>query len=614
MEISDTSRQRNSSALRPVASIVLSAFMLATLIGVAIPPANQKPKIGPNPRIAPAIPRVKRIPELVFLEKANSLSRAEGQDYMVVTGDVEFSKGGMRMYTDSAHYYDTDGSFNAFGNVRMVQGDTLFVYADELNYDGMTEMAYLFGFNGKPVRLINRDVKLETDVFTYDMPNNLGYYNTGGVLTDKQNRLESQEGEYSPDTKEANFYTNVILTSKRPNDELRMVGEALYYNTATHIAEFNEPTVITNKDGRIDSNEGIYNTETRIAELFAHSIVTTSRGSTLEGDTLFYDRKAGWGEAYGNMALVDTAKCAVLYGDYGFYNEITDSAFVTGHALGKEYSRGDTLFIHGRYLTMVRNIVPVKQNDDLQKETDSTDSLSTIATQPEEEVMDTTHTIRAWPRVRFFRSDMQGLCDSLVFTQTDTIVRLFHHPIVWSEERQIFGNLIEVHLNDSTVDYARLPDFGFMAQQIEGDFFNQLSGKNMEAWFTDGNIDRTLITGSVEGIVFPEENDSTINKLVNFQTANLEGWFKDENLDRLKMWPQTDGEAIPLYLAKYADLHLPKFNWYTGLRPESPMDVLIIPAEMETLMSDRPIKEIKWRKEDEAQPESTETDEPEDNN
>lgn len=576
-------------------------------------------------KIAPAIPTAKRNPQLVFLEHADELLRKDGDPYMILVGNVEFSKGGMRMYTDSAHYYDADGSFNAYGNICMQQGDTLFIYADELNYNGLTEVADLFGYNGKPVRLINRDVKLETDIFTYDMYEELCFYTTGGVLTDRDNRLESIRGEYSPSTKEANFYDNVILTSHSRDDELRLLNEALYYNTESHLAEFHVPTVITNKDGRIDSDDGVYNTETRIAELYEHSIVTTSRGSTLEGDTLYYDRAVGVGEAWGSMALVDTVRQSTLMGDYGYYNEISDSAFVTGRAVAMEYSKGDTLYIHGRYLTSVLRVDSLTRNagqdtvfveaqvdEQVVMESDTllsnapntadvpavqllTDSISGreyYLTDVTEEYADSTHIVSAWPRVRIFRTDMQGLCDSLVFTQADSVVRMFYHPIVWSEDRQIFGNIIMLHVNDSTVESATLPETGFMAQHIEGQHYNQLSGKSMKAWFENGKLHRMLVEGSVEGIVYPEENDSTINKLITFKTANLEGFFKDQVMERMKMWAETSGEAIPMYLVRASDLFLPGFIWYEGLRPLDPDDIFVISPEMEQLMSDRPLPDL----------------------
>lgn len=570
------------------------------------------------------IPTAERRPELVFLENAEHLLRKEGEEYMILVGNVIFSKGGMMMYTDSAHYYEQDGSFNAYGNVRMEQGDTLFIYGDTLKYDGTFEIADLYGNYYNPARLINRDDTLESEIVSYDMKQELGYYTTRGILYSGDNRLESDEGEYSPASKDANFYGNVILISKRPDDTLTLVNDSLYYNTETNLAMFFVPTVITNKDGRIDSREGMYNTRTDKAELFEHSVVTTSRGSTLEGDTLFYNRKKGIGEAWGNMALIDTVKQSQLNGDYGFYDEFADSAFVTGRAVAKEYSEGDTLFVHGRYLTSVRRInilsrviavdtvystaqaitthpdslafsglvdtIDIRYNITQIADTSQTfeEPIYTLI-ERREEYQDSTHIISAWPRVRMFRSDIQGLCDSLVFTQSDSLVRMYHHPIVWNEDRQIFGNLIELHVNDSTVESATLPDFGFMAQHIEDQFYNQLTGKVMKAWFENGSLHRTLIEGSVEGIVYPEENDSTINKLVNFQTANLEGFFDGQVMKRMKLWSQTTGEAIPLYLAKYTDLHLPQFKWYEGLRPTSPADIFIIPEEMEELMADRPM-------------------------
>ena len=590
------------------ATIVVFLCIIATLASAQ----NNKtviPQTGvqrtTNVTIGPKIPKIRRVPQLVILERADDLYRNEGDNYMTLVGQVEFTKGGMRMYTDSAHYYDSQGSFNAFGNVRMFQGDTLSIYADELNYDGPREIAYLFGFGGKPVRLRNRDVSLETDIFTYNMLSDLCYYTTGGVLTDRQNRLTSVRGEYSPATKEANFYDDVVLTSVRPRDSLRLENSALYYNTYTHIAQFSVPTVITNKDGVINSDDGIYNTETRIAQLFDHSKITTTRGSTLEGDTLMYDRKKGYGQAWGNMALIDPEKQTELRGNYGYYNEIIDSAFVTGHAVAKEYSKGDTLYIHGRYLKSilrvdtvnrvisvdtVYNDEPIFAIDSITGDSIFPENNFTILTKTEQ-VLDSTHIISAWPRVRMYRNDVQGLCDSLVYTQADSLVHLYHHPIIWNEDRQIFGNIIELHVNDSTVDRAVLPDFGFMAQQIEENYFNQLTGKTMKAWFINGDLDHTLIEGSVQGIVYPEENDSTINKLVNFRSANLEGYFDGQQIKRMKLWNQTDGEVIPLYLAKYGDLLLPQFKWYTGLRPYYPGDIFDIPAEMNELMSDVPEKE-----------------------
>ena len=563
---------RQKNMMRTAFIAVCSAFLLATLV----PALGRRTMRAPRLRAVPTIPTANRTAgNRVILEKADNLSKAETDSFMVVTGSVEFSKGPMLMFCDSAHYMPETGSLSAFGDVRMRQGDTLFVYADELQYDGVEEIAHLYGYEPtRPVRMINRDVKLETDVFTYDMRTEIGFYNTYGVLTDNKNKLISTEGEYMPSTKDANFYTDVVLTSLSGKDTLTINTDTLFYNTATHVAEFNSPTTIYNADGEINTTEGFYNTESGGAELFARSKVHMRRGTTLEGDTLFYNRKTGIGEAFGNMAIVDSARQSSLHGDYGYYDEIIDSAYVTGRALAKEYSRGDTLYMHGRYITSVLTV------DSVSKPLSDSTSVT---------VADSTHILKTWPRVRFFRSDMQGICDSMTFVERDSMLYMHVHPVVWSDKRQIFGNLIMVHLNDSTVDRADFPDFAFSAEEIEDPYYNQLSGKKMTAYFEGGKMRKLDVSGNVQVIMYPEENDSTINKLVTLDTSFLTVLIKDNAIERMKSWPESSGKVVPLYQARKSMLKLPKFEWFAPLRPDSPDEVFVVPPEMDELMG-RPVE------------------------
>lgn len=564
-------RSSGTSGLR-LAFLGLLALIFTPAILTAVA-AQPKPRAIKAPRLEakPTIPNANRSRgDRVILERANTLKKNESDSFMIVSGNVEFSKGPMLMYCDSAHYYTGSGSMDAFGNVRMEQGDTLFVYGDELNYNGAEEIAYLFAHtNTRPVRLINRDVKLETDVFTYDLYSDIGYYTTGGTLTDNKNHLESIEGEYRPSSKEANFYSMVHLTSMQEKDSLDIFTDTLLYNTVTHEAEFFSPTQIINHDGIIYSTEGRYNTNTEVADLYARSKVKMNRGTTLEGDTLFYDRQGGRGEAFGNMVLTDSVRQSTLQGDYGYYDEIADSAYVTGRAVAMEYSRGDTLYMHGRYITSVLRI----------------DQLSNVTDTSYTEYADTMHVVNAWPRVRFWRVDMQGIADSLAFVERDSTLYLHRHPVVWNENQQIFGNVILVHLNDSTIDRALLPDFAFSAQEIEPDFYNQLTGKRMEAFFDGGKLRQVDVSGSVQAIYFPEESDSTINKMVSTESSFLTAWMKDNAIERMKMWPQTNGTATPLYLAKRSMLWLPQFEWFDDMRPRSPEDIFNVPPRMEEIMS-----------------------------
>lgn len=523
--------------------------------------------------IRPTIPTANRyVNGRVFLERANELRAVEGHDYQIVVGDVEFRRADMYMFCDSAHFYDNPGSLQAFGNVRMEQGDTLFVYADQLDYSDSTQLAVLYADPGKKVRLINRDVTLETDIFNYDMGIDLGYYEVGGVLTDLNNRLESRYGEYSPTTKDALFRENVNLTSLSENDTLEIYTDDMLYNTYTHIAILDTTSTIIASDGVIYTSRGVYNTETSQADLYRRSTVVASNGNTLTGDTLYYDKNIGFGEAFGNIELTDTASKVMLCGNYGYYFEVADSALVTGRALAKEFSTpGDTLYLHADTIRTLLSIIP---------EIAVNDSVTIPA--------DTTHHIIASPHVRFYRSDIQGLCDSMTFVQCDSMIHLYYHPVIWNENKQIFGNVIQIHMNDSTADWAKFPVFAFMAEWVDEEFYNQLTGKEMDAFFENGVLKHLDVSGNVEAVFLPEEADSTFNKIANLQCSFMSVDFVNQTIQRMKCWPESAGTTTPLYLAKKNLFYLSQFRWFEPIRPTSPEDVFNVSFEMLELMKEPP--------------------------
>ena len=557
---------------------------------ISVASNNKSPK---KVKVKPTIASVDHSnSQKVFLEVADSIVKRNRNDYLILFGienQVKFRHGDMFMACDSAYFYDKKNSFNAYGNIHMWQGDTLNIYADSLNYDGIEEYAILYAHEGKTVKLINRDIMLETDIFEYDLENDAGFYSTWGIMTDKENRLESREGYYYPSEKWAEFYYNVYLHNKSngkiseidTDEYAKLLSEGTTidtkkadYNTSSHIAHLKgEKSIIKNKDGEIYTDNGYYNTATKIANLYENSFIKTTDDKVLEGDTLFYDRQNGYGEVYGNMILTDNKKQTTLKGDYGYYNEVIDSAFVTGNALAMEYSKGDTLYMHGDTIRGFRTIKEIALNPE--------DSIPTIA-------LDTTHFIVASPRVRIYRSDIQGVCDSMTFRQQDSLLVMDKFPVIWSGNRQILGNVIEVHFNDSTANWARLPDTGFASEHIEGEFYNQMSGKKMFATFENESLKTLNIEGNVMAIYLPLENDSTYNKIVNVESSFLEAEFNKDTLERCKIWSQSNGTVTPLYLAKKSLFYLPKFKWYESIRPKYPMDVFNVSPEMEELLRGAP--------------------------
>ncbi len=517
-----------------------------------------KPQIPSEPR---------HNPNKVFLEKADSMIKNpfDIKQRQIVTGNVEFRQMGMFLFCDSAYYYPEENSLDAFGHVKMTQGDTLFVYADKIYYDGNTRFARLRnGPSRSKVELINRKASLTTDSLDYDLVQERGWYSDGGTLKDPQITLTSIFGSYSPRTKEAEFFHDVVLIGKQ--NDFSLYSDTLYYNTASHIANIVSRTRIITKEDEIITSYGDYNTQTGRAELLSRSTILHTdslfRTTTLEGDSMVHDPVNHITHAYrfrdhlkrGQPTVItDTARKAVLIGGYGYYNDLSREAMASEYPLLMEYSRGDTLFL--RADTILTRMIPYPKNDSIHRQINSEDS--------------TWHYARAFSNARFFRSDLQGVADTIVYTQLDSIIRLKRYPVAWNEERQVRGDSITIHLRDTTADWAHIYGNAKMMEHVEEDYYDQLHSDKMRMWFDNGLLKRLEAEGSVETIMLPQESDSTYNRLVNAESSNLSIDMVEgkTQLERLVMWPEVTGTVTPLFLVKKSQKLLNGSVWLEAIRP-----------------------------------------------
>ena len=478
----------------------------------------------------------------VYLIKSNVLRKdAKSPDAQIVVGDVVFRHDSVYMYCDSACYYDKISSFEAFGNVRMEQGDTLFLYGDRLYYDGMTQIAQM----RMNVRMENSSTTLLTDSLNYDRVYNLGYFFDGGTMMDAQNVLTSEWGEYSPATKQSVFNYNV----KVEGPQFTLVSDTLRYNTVTKIANIVGPSDIYGSDNHIYSEAGFYNTQTGQADLYQRSVITND-GKQLTGDTLLYNRDTGVGEALHNMVFTDTINKNMMTGEYGYYNENTKSAFATDRALAIDFSQGDSLFLHA---------------DTLMMETFHLDTDSMF------------REVRAFHKVRFYRTDIQGVSDSLVFSSSDSCLTMYRDPVLWNKNQQLLGEQIKIYMNDSTIDWAHIINQALSAEQlvVDSTLFNQVSGKEMKAYFKDGAMYKAVVDGSVRSIYYPMDSDSLLIGMNVSESSTLEAYLKDQKLERMVMKPKSTGTMYPMTQIPKEKSILQNFIWFDYLRPIDKNDIFI---------------------------------------
>lgn len=475
--------------------------------------------------------------DLLHADQAQADKQAR-PDVQVLVGSVKLRHEGMLMYCDTAYLFEKSNSVEAFGNVRMEQGDTLFIYGDHLYYDGMSQLAML----REHVRMINRNSELTTDSLNYDRVLDLGYYFEGGTLTDEENVLTSIWGEYSPTTKLAIFNHEVRLVNPR----FTLTSDTLKYSTATKVATILGPSDIVSEENHIYSERGIYNTQTEQAELLDRSVLT-NQGKRLTGDSLFYDRKSGFGEAFQQVVMNDTVNRNMLTGNYCFYNELTGHAIATDRAVAIDYSQGDSLFMHGDTLRLLTYHI-------------NTDSVY--------------RELRVYHHVRAYRSDVQAVCDSLVYNSKDSCMTMYRDPIIWHGEQQLLGEEVKVYTNDSTIRWAHVINQALVVEQKDTIHYNQVSGKEMKAYFVDGEMRQVDVNGNVLVVFYPiDDKDSTFIGLNHAEGGFLRMLLKERRMDQGAFIGKAGGTLYPMSQIPPDQYRLATFAWFPEIRPRNKEDI-----------------------------------------
>ena len=476
----------------------------------------------------------------VYLVHADKLYfdqyRTDGAQILV--GSVHFRHVGANLYCDSAHFYEESNSFEAFGHVRMVQGDTLSLVSEYAYYDGNDQLAQA----RRNVVLRHRKTTLYTDSLDYDRMYSFGNFFEGGKMVDGKSTLTSDWGEYHTDTKMAMFYFDVRLKDQK----MYLTTDSLYYDTRTSRAHIVGPSHITSGTSRIYSENGYYNTKTEESELFGRSVIE-DQGRTLVGDSVFHNAKTGTNYAYWNVVLTDTVNKTMLTGDYAEYNDSTGYAMATNRAVAIDFSQNDSLFMHADTFKIFTY-------------NNKTDSVY--------------REMHAYNKVRAWRIDVQAVCDSLVYNSQDSCMTMYHDPIVWNKGQQLFGEVIKVYMKNNKLDWAHVIGQAFSTEQMpDSVHFNQVSSKEMKAFFVDGQMHEMQAIDNVLVVYYPiDDSDSTLIGLNYTETPLLKMLLENRKMKRIWMEKPT-GTLYPMTQIPPDKYFLPSYAWFDYIRPLDKQDI-----------------------------------------
>ena len=461
-------------------------------------------------------------------------------DAQIFKGNVHFVHRGAHLWCDSAYFFQEANSMQAFGNVRFKQGDTLSLTCDYADYDGVEQMMQA----RRNVIMKHRHQTLYADSLNYDRLYSNAYYFEGGELVDGKDKLVSDWGEYNTSTRQAAFFYNVKMRS----DKQIIITDSLYYDTNIKLAHVVGPSKITSGTNTIHTQDAYLNTETDQSQLFGRSTIVDGE-KVITGDSLYHNNQTGMNEGFGNVVYVDTLNRNELNCGILFYNDKTGYGYATKDVLLKDYSqKADTLFMH---------------SDSLKLYTYNIDTDSVY------------RKVHAFDKVRVYRTDVQAVCDSLVFNSADSCMTMYHDPIVWNDRRQLLGEVIKVYMNDSTIRHAKVIGQALSVEQIDRqNHYDQVSSRFMDAYFIDGIIRKVVTTGNVKSVYYVSDGkDSTLTNLNYIETDTMRLYLSAKR-QLEKIWaPRSRGTMYPITQVPPAKYKLPEFVWFDDIRPLNRDDV-----------------------------------------
>lgn len=489
---------------------------------------------------------------------ANTLEYEErdGENVKRLIGDVRLKHDDALMFCDSAYIYSANNTMDAYGHVRINQGDSLRMFGDSLKYDGNTKIAILRG----DIRLINNDVTLTTNYLDYNRTDNVAYYYGGGTMVNQKenNTLTSDEGYYYSNGESFYFKKDVVLV----NPEYTIEADTLNYNSASEIVNFLGPTTIKSKDNFIYTENGWYNTQSNKSKFYQNAYLY-SEEKLIEGDTLYYDRELGFGEIICNGTITDTVENIILKGDVAHLFELKDSAMITQEAMMMQLFDDDTLYMHADTFKISTQYV---LRDSLLYENDTTGIKG-----------DTIRNMFAYNHVKFFKKDMQGKADSVVYNFSDSTVNFYNNPVIWSIDNQITSDFIYLVMADGEIDRMYMNNKAFIISKVDSitENFNQIKGKNMVGYFKDDELRKIDVIQNSETIYYPIDDDGKYIGVNKLSGENLLVLLKESKIETITFINSPEGELTPLKDVSPKDVILKGFKWRTLERPKDMFDIFI---------------------------------------
>ena len=473
-----------------------------------------------------AVPKVLgQAPKKIIVEHSDfaDVNQVEIPDAFLLSGNVRVNHDGVVLTCNKAYYFQKENYIKAFGNVQLVQGDTLFLNSKYAEYSGNVKKAFATG----DAVMSSPEATLVTDTINFDRNTQEVFYKTKGTITNLQNTLVSKSGKYFVPQKKFQFLTEVTITN--PTYVIKS-NHLDYYSNSGH-SYLLGPSTITSKANYIYTEKGFYDTKKNKAHFLNKSYIKYD-DRIIRGDSLYYDRNKEFATASRNVKITDSINRGIIKGHYAEMYKKKDSLFVTKRAVAINFVENDSVYIHGKKL-----MVTGKEGNRI---------------------------IRAFNNVRFFKKDMSGKCDSIHSSSKIALTKLIGKPILWNGQSQITGDIMHLIGNNTTqkLDSLKVLNNTFLvSKDTLGTGYNQIKGHNLLGKLIEGKLHDVDIIKNTEVIYYMRNDAKELIGINKNKSSKINILFNKNEVDEITFFKKVDGDLFPEKDLPENDRKLKGFIW-----------------------------------------------------
>jgi lipopolysaccharide export system protein LptA len=481
----------------------------------------------------------------IVVENADFFNKDDEKipDAVLLQGNVRVRHEGVVITCNKAYVFEKENYIKAFGDVQMVQGDTLYLNSKYAEYSGEVKKAFATG----NVIMRSPESTLVTDTINFDRNIQEAFYNTNGTITSKENTLKSQSGRYFANEKKFRFLTAVTITNPKYTIKSNHLD---YYTNSGHSYLFG-PSTITSKENFIYTEKGFYDTKKNLAHFLRKSYIKY-KDRRIEADSLYYDRNREYASGTNNVKITDSINKGIIKGHYAeVYRNLkkeTDSIMITKRAVAITLVEKDSMYVHGKKM-----LITGKTGDRI---------------------------IRAFNNVRFYKTEMSGKCDSIHSNQKIALTKMIGRPILWNYDNQMTGDVMHLIGNNKTekLDSLKVLNNAFIVSKDSlGTGYNQVKGQNLYGKFADNKLHEVDVIKNTE-VVYYMRNDEHELIGINKNVSSKINMTLDKNaIDTITFFDTVDGDIYPEKDLPENARKLRGFIWRGDERIKSKED--IFPAE-----------------------------------